>query len=141
MHGSIHRSALESAAEKFEEGSTVARQSVAQAAKVTRNFFGRRCLQIDLLDFLRVCFQCSLPGLIIPRNQFFSTRSGRRVGGCPKQGSVSERKESWSPLFPPRDRARIGALQSDVRQRGLRALTPPEARALNSRLQAQIGGG
>jgi hypothetical protein len=31
--------ALESAAEKFEEGSTVARQSVAQAAKVTRNFF------------------------------------------------------------------------------------------------------
>jgi hypothetical protein len=62
MHGSIHRSALESAAEKFEEGSTVARQSVAQAAKVTRNFFSRRCLQIDLLDFLRVCFQCSLPG-------------------------------------------------------------------------------
>jgi hypothetical protein len=30
--------ALESAAEKFGEGSTVARQSVAQAAKVTRNF-------------------------------------------------------------------------------------------------------
>jgi hypothetical protein len=31
--------ALESAAEKFEEGSAVARQSAAQAAKVTQNFF------------------------------------------------------------------------------------------------------
>src|ERR1700733_13261770 len=31
--------ALESAAEKFEEGSAVARQSAAQAAKVTRNLF------------------------------------------------------------------------------------------------------
>jgi hypothetical protein len=31
--------ALESAAEKFEEGSAVARQSAKQAAKVTRNLF------------------------------------------------------------------------------------------------------
>jgi hypothetical protein len=31
--------ALESAAEKFEEGSAVARRSVGEAAKVTRNFF------------------------------------------------------------------------------------------------------
>jgi hypothetical protein len=54
--------ALESAAGKFEEGSTVARQSVAQAANVTRNFLADGVYISTCWTSYEFVFQCSLPG-------------------------------------------------------------------------------
>jgi hypothetical protein len=90
--------ALESVAEKFDEGSTVARQSVAQAAKVTRNFFADGVYKSAYwISYGFVFSAVYLVGLFPETSSF---RRGWEEGATDAQTKVHEgkKRESESPI-------------------------------------------
>jgi hypothetical protein len=89
---------LESAAEKFEEGSTVARQSVAQAAKVTRNFLADGIYKSAYWTSYGLVFSGVYLVALFPETSSF--RRGLEEGATHAQTKVHEgkKKESGSPI-------------------------------------------
>jgi hypothetical protein len=89
--------ALESAAEKFEEGSAVARQSAAQAAKVTRNLFVDGIYKSAYWTSFGFVFSGVYLIELLPQTSSF--RRGLEEGATDAQTKVHEgkKKESESP--------------------------------------------
>jgi hypothetical protein len=86
--------ALESVAEKFEEGSTIARQSVAQAGKVTRNFFAEAVYRSAYWTSYGFVFSAVyLVGLFPDTSSF---RRGWEEGATDAQTKVHEGKKKES---------------------------------------------
>jgi hypothetical protein len=83
--------ALESVAEKFEEGSTVARQSVAQAAKVTRNFFADAVYKSAYWTSYGFVFSAVYLVELFPETSSF--RRGWQEGATEAQTKVHEGKK------------------------------------------------
>jgi hypothetical protein len=100
--------ALESVAEKFEEGSTVARQSVAQAAKVTRNFFAETVFKSAYWTSYGFVFSAVYLIELFPETNSF--RRGWEEGATDAQTKVHEGKkkesESAQAVKSPRVRKR-----------------------------------
>jgi hypothetical protein len=101
--------ALESAAEKFEEGSTVARQSVAQAAKVTRNFLADGVYKSAYWTSYGLVFSGVYLVALFPEASSF--RRGLEEGATHAKTKVHEgkKKESGSPTpsAPPEKKRSI----------------------------------
>src|ERR1700722_11331572 len=89
---------LESAAEKFEEGSTVARQSVAQAAKVTRNFLANGIYKSAYWTSYGLVFSGVYLVALFPETSSF--RRGLEEGATHAQTKVHEgkKREPESPI-------------------------------------------
>jgi len=90
--------ALESAAEKFEEGSAVARHSMAQAAKVTRNFFADGVYKSAYWTSYGFVFSAVYLVELFPETSSF--RRGLKEGATDAQTKVHEgkKRESESPI-------------------------------------------
>jgi hypothetical protein len=89
--------ALESAAEKFQEGSAVARQSAEQAAKVTRNLFVDGVYKAAYWTSYGFVFSGVYLVELLPEASSF--RRGLEEGATDAQTKVHEgkKKESESP--------------------------------------------
>jgi hypothetical protein len=89
--------ALESAAEKFEEGSAVAGQSLGEAAKVTGNLFVEGIYKSAYWTSYGLVFSGVYLIELLPENSSF--RRGLEEGATHAQTKVHERKkrESLSP--------------------------------------------
>ena len=91
--------ALESAAEKFEEGSTVARQSVAQAAKVTRNFLADGVYKSAYWTSCGLVFSGVYLVALFPETNSF--RRGLEEGATHAQTKVHAGKKKESGSLTP----------------------------------------
>jgi hypothetical protein len=104
--------ALESAAEKFEEGSAVARQSAEQAAKVTRNLFVDGVYKSAYWTSYGFVFSAVYLVELFPETSSF--RRGLEEGATDAQTKVHEGKKRESET--PTPSARSGKTPS-VRKR------------------------
>ena len=105
--------ALESAAEKFEEGSAVARQSVAQAAKVTRNLFADGVYKSAYWTSYGFVFSAVYVVNLLPQSSSF--RRGLQEGATDTQTKVHAGKKTES--VSARARPKLEGLPSDSRPR------------------------
>jgi hypothetical protein len=92
--------ALESAAEKFQEGSAVARESAEQAAKVTRNLFVDGVYKAAYWTSYGFVFSGVYLVELLPEASSF--RRGLEEGATDAQTNVhvGRKKESESPISP-----------------------------------------
>jgi len=91
---------LEPAAEKLEEGSTVARQSVAQAAKVTGNLFAEGVYKSAYWTSCGFVFSAVYLLELFPETNSF--RRGLEEGlRMLTPRSMLEKRKSRNPLLPP----------------------------------------
>jgi hypothetical protein len=112
--------ALGSAAEKFEEGSAVSRQSVGEAAKVTRSLFVKSIYKSAYWTSYGLVFSGVYLIELLPEKSSF--RRGLEEGATNAQTKVHEGKakksttptRSVQPGKTPRDRKRRAAKYADV---------------------------
>ena len=112
--------ALESATEKFEKGSTVARQSVAQPAKVTRNFLADGVYKSAYWTSYGLVFSGVYLVALFPESSSF--RRGLEEGATHAQTKVHEgkKRESGSPIPSTRsDKKRSISKRRPAKQAGV----------------------